>query len=101
MTDPGPLLAERWGITAQARPLGGGMNSETWLVEHEGATFVAKHVPPAGTDGLAAGCAVAARLADAGFVTGRPVPGRDGRPVAMAPDGSGLALLEHVSGREL
>ena len=101
MRDPGPLLAECWGITAQARPLGGGMNSETWHVEHEGASFVAKLVPPAGVEGLAAGCEVAARLADAGFVTGRPVPSRDGRPVVPAPDGSGLALLEHVSGREL
>lgn len=101
MRDPGPLLAERWGITAQALPLGGGMNSDTWLVEHEGSTFVAKHVPAGGTAGLAAGCEVAARLADAGFVTGRPVPGRDGRLVVTAPDGSGLALLEHVDGREL
>lgn len=101
MTDPSLLLADHWGITAPPRPLGGGMNSETWLVEHQGSTLVAKQVPPAGANGLAAGCEVAARLADAGFVTGRPVPDRDGRLVATAPDGSALALLEHVGGREL
>lgn len=101
MTDPAALLAERWGITALVRPLGGGMNSDTWLVEHDGATYVAKHVPPAGAAGLEAGGEVAAALAEAGFVTGRPVPARDGRLVATAPDGSALALLEHVPGREL
>lgn len=101
MTDPGALLAEHWGITAQVRPLGGGMNSDTWLVEHDGSTYVAKHVPPNGVEGLAAGSEVAAALADAGFVTGRPVAADDGRLVVTAPDGSALALLEHVPGREL
>ena len=101
MSEPGALLAERWGITGRVRPLGGGMNSDTWLVDHAGATYVVKHVPPAGVEGLTAGSRVAARLADAGLVTGRPVPDRDGRLVATAADGSAIALLEQVRGREL
>lgn len=101
MTDPGGLLAEHWGVRAAPRALGGGMNSDTWLVDHEGATYVAKLVPPAGVEGLVAGGEVATALAEAGMVTGRPVPDRAGRLVATAPDGSGLALLEHVPGREL
>jgi len=99
--DPSALLVEHWGVTTPVRPLGGGMNSETWLVEHAGSTWVAKHVPEGGVAGLVAGSEVATTLADAGFVTGRPLPARDGSLVVVAPDGSGLALLEHVAGREL
>jgi homoserine kinase type II len=74
------------------------MNSQTWLVEHEGSTYVAKRVRPAILPQLEAGCDVAAGLADAGFATGRPVPTRDGALVAAE---AALALLEHVPGREL
>lgn len=99
MRDPGELLAAHWGLrAARVRPLGGGMNSETWLVEHERGTFVAKHVPPGGVDALVAGSEVASALAEAGLVTGRPVPTRDGHLVLP---GAALALLEHVPGREL
>lgn len=99
MRDPGELLAEHWDLrAARVRPLGGGMNSETWLVEHQGATYVAKHVPPGGVDALVAGSEVASTLAEAGVVTGRPVPTRDGHLVLP---GAALALLEHVPGREL
>ena len=101
MSEPGALLAERWGITGRVRPLGGGMNSDTWLVDQAGGTYVVKRVPPAGVEGLTAGSRVAARLADAGLVTGRPVPDRDGRLVATSADGSAIALLEQVRGREL
>jgi homoserine kinase type II len=45
-----------------------------------------------------AGCEVASTLADAGFVTGRPVLTNDGRLVVTE---HALALLEHVPGREL
>ena len=86
MRDPSPLLAEHWDITAPVRPLGGGMNSDTWLVRHEAETYVAKLVPPAGRDALVAGSEVAAALADAGFVTGRPVPDRAGRLVGIVSD---------------
>src|SRR4051794_27565456 len=41
MTDP-ELLRQFWGMHgAEIWPLGGGMNSETWLVKHQGSTYVA------------------------------------------------------------
>ncbi|MDZ5621541.1 phosphotransferase enzyme family protein [Nocardioides bizhenqiangii] len=99
MTDPTELLERFWGVAdARVSRLGGGMNSETWLVDHQGATYVAKSVSPAALADLVSGCEVAAALADAGFVTGRPVPTRDGRIACTEPP---LALLERVSGREL
>lgn len=74
------------------------MNSETWLVEHQGSTYVAKSVSPDAVADLVAGAEVATTLAEAGFVTGRPVPTRAGSVVERE---AGLALLEHVPGREL
>jgi homoserine kinase type II len=79
-------------------PLGGGMNSETWLVRHEGSTYVAKRVTSGQVAELVTGCEIASEPADAGVVTGRPVPTRDGRLVLTE---HGVALLEHVPGREL
>lgn len=97
--DVATLLRKHWGMeTAAVRPLGGGMNSDTWLVEHQGSTYVAKRVPSAGVADLVAGCEIATTLARAGFVTGPPVPTSDGRPVLVE---HALALLEHVPGREL
>ena len=99
MKDPTEFLATYWGIDdAAVSPLDGGMNSDTWLVEHEGSTFVAKAVSPAAAAALVAGGEVATTLARSGFVTGPPVPTRDGRMVLTDP---ALALLEHVPGREL
>jgi len=96
---PSELLRTYWGMESpRIVPCGGGMNSDTWLVEHEGSSYVAKHVPPSALDALVVGGDVAATLAEAGFVTGRPVPCRDGRLVVTE---HGLALLEHVPGREL
>jgi Ser/Thr protein kinase RdoA (MazF antagonist) len=97
--DVARLLLGHWGMdAADVRSLGGGINSDTWLVRHEGATYVAKHVPADGIADLLAGCEVASTLADAGFATGRPVPTTGGSLVSVA---HGLALLEHVPGREL
>ena len=99
MLDVKAALATHWGLeSAVVTPLGGGMNSETWLVEHEGSTYVAKSVSRDGLADLLAGAEAATALAEAGFVTGRPVPTTDGSIVELA---SGLALLEHVPGREL
>jgi homoserine kinase type II len=99
VTDTPELLHRFWGICPDdVKPLAGGMNSETWLVEHQGSTYVAKRVPPTEIAELVAGCEVAAALADAGFVTGRPVPTTDGRLVLTK---HGVALLEHVPGRGL
>ena len=56
MPSAAELLETHWGMRGAAvRPLGGGMNSETWLVEHEGSTYVAKAVPPAAAADLVAG----------------------------------------------
>lgn len=74
------------------------MNSETWLVEHQGSTYVAKAVSPTAVEDLIASGEVATALAEAGFVTGRPIPTRDG-PIGLGEPA--LALLEHVPGREL
>jgi Ser/Thr protein kinase RdoA (MazF antagonist) len=93
------LLAQQWGLHgASATPLGGGMNSRTWLVQHGGNTYVAKEVTARDLPSLTNGCAVASRLADAGLRTGRPVPTTDGSLVVPRP---ATALLEHVPGREL
>lgn len=99
MTNTPELLATFWGMRgADVTPLGGGMNSETWLVEHEGTTYVAKAVSPAAAADLVTGGEVATTLARSGFVTGHPVPTRDGRMALTEP---ALALLQHVPGREL
>lgn len=99
MDDPSELLASWWDLgTASVRPLGGGMNSETWLVQDRGATYVAKRVAPSALDALLSGAEAATTLAGVGFVTGRPIPARDGRIVVTE---HALALLEHVPGREL
>lgn len=99
MTSAVELLETFWGMRgAKVRPLGGGMNSETWLVEHRGSTYVAKAVSPAAAADLVAGGEIATTLARSGFVTGHPVPTRDGRMVLTEP---ALALLQHVPGREL
>lgn len=99
MMDPAECLKRFWGIeAAHVSPLGGGMNSKTWSVVHQGSMYVAKSVSPAALADLVAGADVATMLAEAGFVTGRPVPTRDGRLVVTEP---AVALLEHVPGREL
>lgn len=99
MRDLPELLRRFWGLDrADVKPLGGGMNSETWLVDHEGSTYVAKRVASDQVAELVAGCELARALARAGLVTGRPVPTTDGRLVLAE---HGMALLEHVPGREL
>jgi homoserine kinase type II len=93
------LLHRRWGwAEVDLSPLGGGMNSETWLVRHAGSTYVAKRVAPAALRDLTTGCAAATLLAEAGLATGRPVPTATGELVAVS---DRTAVLEHVPGREL
>jgi len=74
------------------------MNSETWLVRAQKASFVAKRVAPGDLADFVTGCELAWTLADAGLVTGPPVPASDGRLVVAE---QRLALLEVVPGREL
>jgi Ser/Thr protein kinase RdoA (MazF antagonist) len=93
------LLHLHWGLaSATVSPLGGGMNSETWLVRAGGSSYVAKRVAPSDVAQLDAGCAVAEQLERAGLTTGRPV--RTVRGTLVAP-GERLALLVYVPGREL
>ncbi len=93
------LLRRFWGLDgAVVETLGGGINSETWLVKHEGSRFVAKQVAPSALDDLVTGCEVAESLAAAGFVTGPPLSTTDGRVVLKD---HRLALLAYVPGREL
>jgi Ser/Thr protein kinase RdoA (MazF antagonist) len=99
MTTIAELLRRFWGLSgALVEPLGGGINSETWLIRHDASTFVAKRVPSAGLNDLVAGCEVAAALAAAGVVTGPPVPTSDGRLVLTE---HRLTLLEYVPGQGL
>lgn len=93
------LVQLHWGLAGvTVSPLGGGMNSETWLVRAGNCTYVAKRVAPPDVGQLDAGCAVAERLGGAGYATGRPLRTMSGSLVAL---GERLALLEYVSGREL
>ncbi|MGH3332845.1 MAG: phosphotransferase enzyme family protein [Nocardioidaceae bacterium] len=99
MTETCELLHQFWGMPgAEVQPLDGGMNSETWLVKHQGSTYVAKRVPPSAVADLVAGGEIATALAQAGFVTGPPVPTCDGKLVLAE---HALAVLKHVPGREL
>jgi homoserine kinase type II len=75
MTDTPDLLHRFWGIRpADVKPLGGGMNSETWLVEHQGSTYVAKRVPRTELYELVGGCEIASALAGV-HAAGRPARG--------------------------
>jgi len=99
VVDIAGLLASSWGMPgAVVTPLAGGMNSETWVVEHQGSTFVAKRVDSRALPGLVEGCEVAASLAKAGIVTGSPVPTSAGSLVLAA---QAMAVFEYVPGREL
>jgi homoserine kinase type II len=93
------ILHRHWELPeATVSPLGGGMNSETWLVRAGDGSYVAKRVAPSDVAQLDGGCAVAEQLARTGLTTGRPV--RTARGSFVAP-GERLALLGYVPGREL
>jgi homoserine kinase type II len=95
--DVAELLAERWHRKpASVMPLVGGMGSTTWLAEGDGWRVVVKAVD-ASDHGFAPGLELAARLADAGFVTGRPVPSST-RQLVEAYDGRLVGVLEFVDG---
>ena len=97
---PGWVLAG-WG--RRVRSVGAtdpGMNSRTAVVDLDGERFVAKWVPTSGAEALAAGSALARRLAQAGLATGEPLLTRDGKVSFATPDGA-LALLHFVPGSPL
>ena len=91
-------LTEAWalGVVALER-LGGGMNSQTWLVTSDGGRWVAKIVPEAMATKLAGGLAVAARIEAGGIPAGAPVAARNGELVVNV-GASGMALLTYVDG---
>ncbi len=94
-------LDRLWGLPgAEVRPHHGGMNSATWLVDHDGRRWVAKAVPPAAERQLRGGLAVAARVEEAGIPAGAPRPTLAGRPVADV-GGQSVALLTWVAGTPL
>jgi Ser/Thr protein kinase RdoA (MazF antagonist) len=96
-------LHESWSLRdVWTKPLSGGMNSITYAVGSvtDAPTYVAKWVASDLVDELVTGCETAAALAAEGLVTGAPVPTGHGE-LAVPVDGGALALLDHVSGREL
>ena len=95
--DVAELLADRWcQKPTSVAQLPGGMGSTTWLAEGDEWRVVVKAVD-ASDQGFGPGLGVAARLGDAGFVTGRPVPSRAGRLVE-AYDGRLVGVLEFIDG---
>ncbi|GAB2673409.1 hypothetical protein GCM10009743_57170 [Kribbella swartbergensis] len=72
------------------------MGSTTWLAEGDGWRVVVKAVDAA-DEAFGPGLELAARLGDAGFVTGRPVPSRARRLVEPY-DGRLVGVLEFVDG---
>ncbi|MGW1346022.1 phosphotransferase enzyme family protein [Kribbella sp. NPDC002412] len=91
------LLAERWSRKpTSVAQLPGGMGSTTWLAEGDGWRVVVKAVG-ARDEGFGPGLELAARLADAGFVTGRPVPS-NARRLVEADDDRLVGVLEFVDG---
>jgi Ser/Thr protein kinase RdoA (MazF antagonist) len=91
------VLAQHWNLTAdRLETLGGGMNSQTWLVVSDSVRYVAKSVPGADPP-FEPGLALAAHLARHGVITGAPVPTRDGRLIERWGDRQ-LAVLKYVGG---
>ena len=94
-------LAEDWGLRdARVVSLGGGMNSQTWLVTTEERRWVAKAVDAAAVRDLRGGLAVAAIVETAGVPAGAPALTRAGQSTIRI-NRSELALLAFVEGTEL
>jgi Ser/Thr protein kinase RdoA (MazF antagonist) len=93
-----------WGRAAwSAERLPGGWNSTTWLVRASSPDgrpeqYVAKLADTGDGDAFRGGLRVAREAARRGFLSGAPVPARDGRLSVDLPEGV-LALLEYVPGR--
>ncbi|MBC3763326.1 phosphotransferase enzyme family protein [Quadrisphaera oryzae] len=107
--DEGRLAAvvrSRWGLPgARVLPLGGGMNSRTWVVEVTAVCgrvgrWVAKQVTPDQHDPFVRGLRAAALVDGAGVRTGPPRPTEGGADHADLPGGP-LALLRWVDGAPL
>lgn len=91
-------LRADWGLAPQSiATLGGGMNSQTWLVAVDGARYVAKAVPVDRRRSFEAGLAVATLVEAGGISAGAPVRDLAGNAV-VAVEGFALALLAFVDG---
>ncbi|TDO54735.1 homoserine kinase type II [Kribbella sp. VKM Ac-2527] len=98
--DVAGVLLERWDLKpTQVEALTGGMNSAVWLAAADGWRVVVKSVDAA-DESFAAGLELAARLADAGLVTGRPVPSKSRQTVERVEDRL-IGVLEYVGGQPL
>jgi len=94
------LLRRHWRVTGRILALGGGMNSNTWLVSTGSGRLVAKAVPAEAGEQLAAGLAVAAAVDAAGVPAGAALRTVDARLVVRHA-GQAVALLRYVGGRPL
>jgi Ser/Thr protein kinase RdoA (MazF antagonist) len=101
--DLGDVVRARWGLPgALVLPLGGGMNSRTWLVEVTASCgrvgrWAAKQVTPDQHDPFVRGLRAARLVEGSGVPAGVPRPTVDGADHADLPDGP-LALLRWVDG---
>jgi Ser/Thr protein kinase RdoA (MazF antagonist) len=94
-------LAERWRLVdARISVHNGGMNSATWYVSQGDRRWVAKAVAETMERSFRGGLAVAARLEQAGFASGAPLPTVDGE-LAVRVGRYPLALLTWVPGEPL
>ena len=97
------VVRERWGLPgAEVSPLGGGMNSRTWVVTASApcgrtARWAAKQVEPGLRGSFLRGLRAAALVEGAGIRAGAPRPTVEGTGHVDLPGGP-LALLRWVGG---
>lgn len=95
--DVAGVLSERWDLEpVRVEALTGGMNSTAWLAAADGWRVVLKSVDTS-DQAFGPGLELAARLDDAGVITGRPRPSTQGRLVEYVDDQQ-VAVLEYVDG---
>jgi homoserine kinase type II len=95
--DVAGVLSERWDLEpVRVEALTGGMNSAAWLAAADGWRVVLKSVDTS-DQAFGPGLELAARLDDAGVITGRPRPSTQGRLVEYVDDQQ-VAVLEFVDG---
>lgn len=84
----------------EVKPLGGGMNSATALLQLDDGQAVLKWVPRVAVPALVDGCTIARRLARHGLATGEPIPTVSG-DLVYETDSGAVALLQFVEGEPL
>jgi homoserine kinase type II len=95
--DVAEVLQEHWDLKPERlEVLTGGMNSDAWLAAADGWQVVLKSVG-VGDAAFAPGLELAARLGDAGLITGCPRPSVRGQLVERVGDRQ-VGVLEYVDG---